>query len=140
MVNLYKSEKYFHFERPMPFDKITQEISKYDFGSMIDLTGYTTPQSREYLKIATSYRLFTYLEAGLPIIINDGIEYMKKIVEENKVGIVVKDEEFDDLHNIIKSYDYEELKKNVFKAREKLLIDNYVKDVDKFFETVIQTA
>ncbi|MBU4501201.1 MAG: hypothetical protein KKA79_01315 [Nanoarchaeota archaeon] len=28
IVNLYKSEKYFHFERPMPFDKITHEISK----------------------------------------------------------------------------------------------------------------
>lgn len=137
-VKLNKTEKYFHLEKPIPFDKIPQEISKYNFGSVLHMPAYLNQRGRLYYKIGTSYRIFTFFEAGLPIIINDCMEYMKKIVEENKAGFSVKDNEIDDLQNIIKKYNYEELRENTLRAREKLLIDNYAERLTKFYDDIIQ--
>ncbi|MBU4501967.1 MAG: hypothetical protein KKA79_05200, partial [Nanoarchaeota archaeon] len=134
---LDKNEKYFHMEEAVPFDKTPQEIAKYDFG--LHITGDIHKYRQEYLKIASSNRIFTYLEAGLPIILSNRLEYMKKITEENKAGFSVKDEEIDNLHILIEKYDYDEIRKNVLKAREKFLIDNYAKRLVKFYDTVIQT-
>ncbi|MBU4501399.1 MAG: hypothetical protein KKA79_02310 [Nanoarchaeota archaeon] len=138
LVHLTKNEKYFHLEKAVPFDKVHQEIAKYDFGSHLYTSAFLNQFQKEYLKIGSSNRIFTYLEAGLPIIISDRIEYMKKLVEKYKAGFSVKDEELDDIHSVIDKYDYEELRKNVFKAREKFLINNYAERLIKFYDEIIQ--
>ena len=135
-----ETEPHFHLEKAVPFDMVHKEISKYDFGSMVYTPEYIDQFQPKYLKIATAYRIFTYLEAGLPIIISERLEYIKNMVEENKIGFSVKDGEFVNLHNLITSYDYEKLRRNVFKFREKLSIDKNVKQVVKIYETVIRNA
>lgn len=137
-IELNKTKKYFHLEKAVPVDKVHKEISKYDFGSMVYAPEYLNQFQPKYLKIATAYRIFTYLEAGLPIIISERMEYIKNMVEENKIGFSVKDREFDDLNNMIDSYDYEELRRNVFKTREKLLFDKHEKDLVNFYDTIIE--
>lgn len=138
LIMLNKNEKYFHFEKPVPFDKVAIEISKYDFGAHIREKKSYQGFSPIILKVVTSNRIYTYLEAGLPIMISDHYECMKKIVEENKVCLSVKDEELNNLHNIIDKCNYEELRANVFKVREKLLIDNYAEKLEEFYDSIIQ--
>lgn len=137
-IRLNETESYFHLEKAVPVDKVHKEISKYDFGSMVYTPEYLDQYQPKYLKIATAYRIFTYLEAGLPIIVSKRMEYIKNMVEENKIGFSVKDGEFDNLHNTIDSYDYEELRRNVFKTREKLLFDKHEKDLVNFYDTIIE--
>ncbi|MCG2825361.1 MAG: hypothetical protein L6265_02070 [Thermoplasmatales archaeon] len=136
LIKLNKTEKYFHLEKAVPFDKVPQEISKYDFG--LNMTGDLHKYRQEYLKIASGYRIFTYFEASLPIILSNRMEFMKKIVEENKAGFSVKDNEIDDIQNMIKKYNYKELRENVFRAREKLSINNYAERLIKFYDEIIQ--
>ena len=133
LINLNKTEKHFHLENTLPYDKINQEISKYDFGAHMHLT----PMYPMGLKVAHCHRIFNYLEAGLPIIVSDRLQLIKKTVVENKVGFPVKDEEFSNLRNMIEKNDYSELRKNVFKTREKLLIDNHAERLIEFYDKVI---
>ena len=137
-IRLNATERYFHLEKAVPVDIVHKEISKYDFGSMVYTPEYLDQYQPKYLKIATAYRIFTYLEAGLPIIVSKRMEYIKNMVEENKIGFSIKDEEFDNVHSTIESYDYEELRRNVFKTREKLLFDKHEKDLVNFYDTIIE--
>lgn len=134
LIKLNKTEKYFHLENTVPYDRVNHEIAKYDFGAHFHLTS----MSEIGLKVSHCHRVFNYLEAGLPVIVSDRLELIKKTVVENKVGFSVKDEDFSELHNIIEKYDYEELRKNVLRAREKLLIDNHAERLIKFYDNITQ--
>lgn len=137
ILKLNKAEKYVHLENRVPFDKVNREIAKYDFGAHIHLLPMS-PISSMGLKVAHCHRFFNYLEAGLPIIVSDRLQLIKKTVVENKVGFSVKDEDFSNLRKMIEKNDYEELRENVFRAREKLLIDNHAKRLIKFYDEIIQ--
>lgn len=126
------SEKYFHFENSVPFDEINQEIAKYDFGVHFHLT-YLHPMG---FKFVHSHKFFSYLESGLPIIVSDCLEHIKKTVVDNGVGFSIGNNEFDSLHDKIQSYDYSELKSNVLDARKKYLIDNHADKLVGFYDKV----
>lgn len=138
--HLDKTEKYFHLHSAVPFNQVQQEISKYDFGAIIrplELMGRATPEA---LKIAArSYRQYNFFEAGLPLIISDKLEYLTKIAEDNKVGFGINNDDIDNLKKIIDSYDYNDLKSNVSKFREEWLIDNHIKRLDSFYESILKT-
>lgn len=136
ILKLNKTGKYVHLENRVPFDKINQEIAKYDFGAHMHFPPMS-PISPMGLKVAHCHRIFNYLEAGLPIIVSDYVELIKKTVVENKVGFSLKEDEFGSLHNMIEEYDYKELRENVFRAREKLLIDNHAERLVKFYDNII---
>ena len=137
ILKLNKAEKYVHLENRVPFDKVNREIAKYDFGAHIHLLPMS-PISSMGLKVAHCHRVFNYLEAGLPIIVSDRLQLIKKTVVENKVGFSVKEEDFSNLRKMIEKNDYEELRENVFRAREKLLIDNHAERLIKFYDEIIQ--
>ena len=135
--NLNKTEKYFHLEKAVSFDKVGREIAKYDFGSLILHPDQIKTMQPEYLKMALSYRIFTWLEAGLPIIISDDYEYMKSIIDGYNIGFGVSYDEVGNLHSVLDKFDNDELKKNVLETREELSIDNYDKNLTNFYDTII---
>lgn len=135
---LNKTEKYFHLEKAVPFDKVQKEIAKYDFGAHLAPHEYLKDYSYIWKKVTFGNRPFTYLESGLPTIISEDIGLQKEFVEENGIGFGVKDNEIDNIYEIIKKYNYNGAKENVLKTREKFLIDNYVEKLVKFYDDVIQ--
>jgi len=135
---LNKFEKYFHLERTVPFHLISQEISKYDFGSMLRTSVYLNQYTLDYLKVATSYRIFNYLEAGLPVIISERYEFMKKIIEENKIGFSIKDSELGDFSKMINKNEYSNLRSNVIRTREKLRFEKNENKVVDFYTKIIE--
>jgi len=66
--------------------KLIQEISNYDFGLiLIDTELYKN------IKNSSTMKMFDYLGANLPIIINSEYIHMAKIIEDNDFGIIVND-------------------------------------------------
>jgi hypothetical protein len=127
---LYKikiSSKYFHLEKALPFNIVPSEIAKYDFGSKIDTI------------VIIPYRIYTWLEAGLPIVISDRFVGMKNILKSYKVGLSIKNEELHNLHKTLDSCDCKELRKNVLTVREKLSLDKNKDDLINFYDSVINT-
>lgn len=95
---------------------LVKNISRYDFGLIIiDTVLYKN------VKSSSTMKLFDYLSAGLPIIINTEYENMAKIVNDNGFGIVFKD--VNRLNIDIKNCDYNKLIDCVRVNRKKFYAD-----------------
>jgi len=98
----------------LPFDELIKEISSYDYGinlQNIDLKN--SKVSNFNFSGGMGTKTFTYLEAGLPILVNSETKYSKEIIEQNKIGISLNSRELHKIDHILKNVDYSELKKNV---------------------------
>ena len=124
----------FSFKYGIPLDKATKEFSKYDFAVlMIHLTDQTKLNVFHY-DTCIPTKFFTYLSAGLPVIVNKEFGYIASLVKKHEIGIVISGNEIDSLSEIIKRYDYEKLKANVKRAREELSMKRHISRLIKFYE------
>ena len=85
-------------------------------------------------------KVFTYLEAGLPILISEEFQYVAMLVKEYEIGIVISRKDLDNLHEIINSYDIGKLRDNVKKARKELSMDKHIGRLITFYEQVHRLA
>lgn len=139
-LEVEKKEKYFHFHKPVSLKELSKEITKYDWGLWIHPVygNEDIPRAiKDKQKVAIGNKLFSYLEAGLLIIVSDHLEYGKEIVEKYKIGFAIKDEELPNLRSFIEKQNYSELKENVLKAREELSLSNQVWRLEKFYDEII---
>lgn len=79
-------------------------------------------------------KFFTYLSAGLPVIVSKEFGYIASLVKKHEIGIVISENEIDSLSEIIKRYDYEKLKANVKRAREELSMKRHINRLIEFYE------
>ena len=127
----------FTFKKGLPPDEATREFSKYDLGAMIYLYDRGTSHE-EHNRTRLSDKFFTYLEAGLPILISEEAQFIAKLVKEHEIGIVVSQKDLDNISEIINSYDREKLNANVKKAREELSMKRHIGRLIEFYEQVMQ--
>lgn len=125
---------YFHIHSAVDFDKVHQEINQYDFGwNSIDFSRSIlfSETSRKY---ELSLKFYTYLEAGLPVIINGLLERSKRIISETGCGFIFENETPQGLRKAIESQDMIQMKKNVIRARESLEIDTISDELFEFLQ------
>ncbi len=81
----------------MPPDRLLLELSKGGFG----LVWYGDEDGHRYLSVNNSLKLSTYLAAGIPVIVPEGISN-QCMIEENHLGVVVDtlDEAVETVKNI----------------------------------------
>ncbi|MDR4509100.1 MAG: tetratricopeptide repeat protein [Candidatus Brocadiaceae bacterium] len=134
---LSKTNKYFQFNTSLPYHMLPNEISKYDYGIMIhDVRG--TAYSKANFEVSMANKLFTYLEAGLPLIVGDTYEAVANFVKEYSVGIIVDPTDLSNLSEKLRSVDYQQLKANVIRARNALSIQNNIHKLSDFIENILQ--
>ncbi len=131
----------FKFDMGVLLDKATAEFSKYDFGAMIypfeEAFDKGTRILEEHVRMRLPDKFFTYIEAGLPIIISEELRSGARLVREYEMGIVVSQKDLEDLHKIIESYDREKLRTIVKKAREELSMKRQIGRLIDFYEKVV---
>ncbi|HEY9247267.1 MAG TPA: hypothetical protein VIO11_10510 [Candidatus Methanoperedens sp.] len=133
-LELDRKEKYFHFHDSVAYLKLPEEIAQYDWHSHI-LEYFVGPMfTPEKQRVSMGNKLFTSLEAGLPMVVSPQLECIRKLVEKYKIGIIVKDEDLNSLKQIIENQNYTDFQSNVLKAREKLSLDNQVPRLEKFYQ------
>lgn len=133
-IELDKKSDYFHFHRPVPFEKLKEELSQYDYSVHLmkqgylekEYSGYTTRNKTLY---SVTNHFYDYLDAGLPIIAASPVKFARYF---EKKGVL--------LRWTIEEYDFEELKSrrdelknNVVIVREKLRIGQKIDDLISFY-------
>lgn len=137
-LELDRKEKYFHFHDYVPYRELNNKIAKYDWHSHI-LEYFVGPMfTPEKQKVSMGNKLFTSLEAGLPMIVSPNLQCIKELAEKYQVGIIVKDEDLNRLKEIIENQDYNEFRKNILKARHELSLKNQVHRLEKFYEEIMK--
>lgn len=113
----------------LPSGELVKEISEYCYGIHLDF--FSDKVSDEFIKTTTGNKVFTYLEAGLPVIINEEMKFMAEFVRINKCGVVIKEKDISNLRKILEKQNYEELLENVEKTRQKFKMSNQIKNLIK---------
>jgi len=96
----------YRLARGCPPDRFTELASKYDFGLMLaDMEASTLRTSSDEMAGGVGTKLFTYLEAGLPVLVNAEYREMARIVTEHSIGIAVHSRDIATLAERLKSFD-----------------------------------
>lgn len=82
-------EKYpfFHFRKGVPYHSVAKELSRYTAGIFYDNIKKSS-YNPDHFRFNIASKLFTYLEAGIPVIVYDESEYMANLVKGAGIGEV----------------------------------------------------
>ncbi len=132
-----KKNKYYCYHGRVKPSDLTKEMSEFNYGVVF----HFFDASAENTSIITdmSSRFVSYIEAGLPIIVNRQNKYMAETVEKYKIGVVIDD--FQDIKNIrkiLEKENYSSLQKNVKKVQETFKLSRRIKEIESFYEEVIK--
>lgn len=137
-INLERENAFFHFHKPITFNQLKYEISKYDYGTFpmkqiyLD-KGLTlseglsfTAYRKEELLYATGNKYFDYLDAGLPIIAACPQKLMNFL--ETK-GVVLK--------WTVEKCDFDELKRRKKEFKDRVKQEHYGLQMVQHIEELI---
>lgn len=125
----FRSNPNIIFHGPEENFKLNKAMSKYHYGIIFSF--HNKKIVREiFTETAMANKVFSYLEAGIPFIVNEEHEYMSNFIRKYKCGVVVSEKDLDNLKEILKKQNYLKLLENTKKTREKLRLSKQIKKVD----------
>jgi hypothetical protein len=107
---------HFQFIRGVPFFKLPEKICDNHFGLLYDNLQLSSYNLDAY-KYNMSTKVFSYIEAGLPILVYDDLNYIANFVKANGLGIVYNAKKIQEIPELLESADYKKLKQNVLMYR-----------------------
>ena len=114
-----KYPKNFFIYNTLPIQKLIKEISKYDFGINLSIMDKSKSDlSNLTFNGGMGTKLYTFLEAGLPVLVNKEYSYMSELLEKNNIGMGISSEDIIKTNKILRKVDIKNLKSNVKKFYE----------------------
>ena len=101
--------------KPLEEDDFVEKISEYDYGLIFYRPRDIGQQGYGY---ALNHKFIAYLRAGLPVIADNDSTFIASIIRKYNIGVVLKDEDYARLPEILKNHDSTLLKANVLKYRD----------------------
>jgi len=135
---LSKQLNNFHVHEGLPQKELHQEIGKYHYGvSIHNFTGTTKLPDFEITSIGN--KLSNYLEAGLPVIVSENLQWNSQIVTDLEVGFTVALSDLSKLHEIIDAQDIQKLRENVRRVRkEKWNAYSHAHRLKRFYDDILR--
>jgi len=125
----------FKFLGSHPPDQLAKEICIYDFGILLSKMDFEVLKVTDrLLRGAVGTKLFSYLEAGLPVIVNAEYVEMARIVTENGLGIAITSHNLDSLEARIKNFDYKQSVKNIRQFNDRHNMDGEISRLVSLYE------
>lgn len=110
---------YFHIHDTLPYDELILRLGSYDFG-FVHASYPTFSRIRPEYRGSAGNNIFSYVEAGIPLICSEANSSILKLVTENGIGIVVAGDAMANLDAVLRNCDYSRLIENVEKAKQGL--------------------
>lgn len=104
--------KYFNFKKGLPYYSISKALSQYDAGIFFDNISRSS-YKLEHFKYNVSSKFFTYIEAGLPIVVYEEAEFMADLVREYNLGSIYKAREPYTIIHAIEEVTHNDYAKNI---------------------------
>ena len=129
--DLEKDNPYFHIMDGVSPDFLSAAISSMGYGSLLYLFPDEFLIKEKHFNCMIPTKFFSYIEAGLPVLVMDRLKGVSREVEQNGLGVVLAEKDLYDLEGVLKGVDYQALKNNVLKYREKHSMDH---EIDRLFQ------
>lgn len=128
-----KQNPFFHLHKAVAQDELAKELSKYHFG-IIPFFKANTGQSDDKYKYSTALKLFNFIEAGIPTIVSEDIEFQCWIALRYKAGIAIKKNDISSLKRIIEKTDYRKTVTGLLAEREKISLKRNISHLAEFYK------
>jgi len=120
----------------VPRDKLIPQLAaEFDFGLMLGAPKPDTQQGISH-QVTVSGKMFTYLAAGLPLIVGDYLEVMAGWTRDHGLGLMVAPGELKSLPDMIAQADYGGMLANVAAYRETRHLDAAIEALASFLARV----
>jgi hypothetical protein len=120
---------YFKLHKTIYGNQLQHELRKYDYGLNIVIHNFKHIK-KIWAQTAFGNKMSTYLEAGIPNIINDELTFCAEVAEKNGFGIIVKN--LNEMKFIKDKKDYKTFCKNLEKNRQKFTIEANINKLIEF--------
>lgn len=136
---LSRKEPLFRLHPGMSPERLVDEISNFGFGAMFYLLDNGFKVLMEHYASLIPTKVFTMLEAGLPIIYNEEFEYLGGLAAEWGLGIHVSQDDIRrGIRPLIEGCDYPQLRKNVAAFRKAYSMESRIDDLLTVYEKAVQ--
>jgi hypothetical protein len=121
----------------VPPNELSESLKNFDFGiSLAALDRDALDVRPLHFRTAVGTKLFGYMEAGLPIIVNKENEYIAHIVESNGLGFAVHTSEFGEIADRIAAFDYPKCVRNIKKYNEAHSMDREINRITDLYASL----
>jgi hypothetical protein len=134
-MELANTTPFFHFHPPVQSDELVRQMAQYDAGLRVFMHEYRKAYTEWKLAYAPSNKIFDYLDAGLPVIIN-GFPFQAWLLKRVGVALLINDE----LKSYAKRYrlqiDWGALRPSIAQARARFAVRAQVNRLVLFYESL----
>lgn len=129
---LSEEHPHFSFRPGVPFHFLPAAIADCHFGLLYDNMRISSYREEAYWH-NMSTKVFSYLEAGLPILVYDDFRYIAQMAAEHGIGLTYSLDRLQDIPDILASADYPALKANVRRFRETHELDSLIPALSELY-------
>jgi hypothetical protein len=132
----------FSIRAGLPPDIVARELARYDFGIILfdEMTASRLRLGKHLLSTAVGTKLFNYLEAGLPVIVNSEYQTMARILEENGLGFGVASDRLEEIPEMIRRFDYAGATDRIRQFNEERGMHNQIHELIKLYNDIGKAA
>jgi len=134
---LEREDPLFHFLPGIPPEQFTEVVGRYNFGINLTTADPAKMEVRDSQYDVFATKIFTFLEAGLPMIVSKELRVMANFVEYYGVGFTVSRHELDTIGERIKSFDYAAAVANIRKYNEAHSMDREIERVIAIYHQLV---
>lgn len=119
-------------------DRLPGVIAGYDFGLILcDMDLSILRLNPGQMRGGFGTKFFTYLEAGLPVIVNAEYDEMARLVNEWGVGLSIASSEIPNLAERLKSFDYDGAVANIRRLNREFGMDTQIHRLIGLYEQAV---
>lgn len=130
---LARQSPFFMLHQGVRPESLSQTISGMGWGAMLYRFPADCTVRKEHLTHMLPTKFFSYLEAGLPVVVSESIGAVARIVEEHGLGLVIAREKLARLGTLLEAADYEACRANVRRYRHAEALDGKVKQLTSYY-------
>ncbi|GAB7081041.1 hypothetical protein [Megalodesulfovibrio paquesii] len=122
----------FSLRQGVPFHRLPAEIADFHYGLLYDQKALSSWPHEGYVH-NMSTKIFSYFEAGLPLLVYEDMEYVCQLVREHGLGLVYSLDRLDELPALLARADYPTLRENVRRYRESHALETLLPTLEAIY-------
>lgn len=104
-IELARNNPRFHYHTPVKQEALAGELARYHFGIHLGFVNDSEhQQSNAKYRLCTTLKLFNFLEAGIPVISSDNLDFQAWMVTRHGAGVGLRRDQLAVLSDLLKGY------------------------------------
>ena len=137
--DLENSYPRFRILNGVPPDRLAAALVPYDFGILLfDYDSSTARLGEFHKRGVVGTKIFSYLEAGLPVLVNTEYEHMASIVTEHGLGLAVHSSDIPRLAETLAAFDLDAAAANIEKYNSEHGMEREIDRLIGFYDRILK--